>query len=292
MTIKQKHWTRLGLSAAMVGTAMAAGCGPEQEAREPSETREPAEQNAADYSELPGEAGEGEGGYGEGGGEGEGGEGEGGINIAAAGSDPVVFRSGLAIAAAHVIAARDAYAEGKARAAAEMFAHPVSEVLYDMQPHLQAQGVAEFNQAFLEASTAALNEAPARQVTDQAEAILDHLSAVSDMAPESDMRQSRIAAGVVADQIDRAVDMYRGALASGRYAPYLDGYGFYRAAAWQYERNRLAIAGEEDRALTEAIEAALDVLSDAYPGAAPQAALDADISALAVANSNVQLALD
>lgn len=292
MTVTQKHWTRLGLSAALVGTALGAGCSPATPA-DTAEAPAPEQAAAPDYASLPGEAGEGEGGYGEAGGEGEGegGEGEGGVNVSAAGTDPVVFRSALAITAAHVIAARDAYGEGETAAAAEMFAHPVHEVLLDMEPHLRAQGVADFNQGLLDASTAALDAAPADDVTTRSEDILTALLAAGEKAPDSTMSEPRVAAGVVADQIERAVDMYRGAIASERYEPYLDGYGFYKAAEWLFERSEAEIEGESaDTA--EAIRSALATLADAYPGAAPQDALDADVSALAVANSNVQLALN
>ena len=286
MTVTQKHWTRLGLSAALVGTALGAGCAPasEPETAEPPAAAETAEVEApaADMAAPSGEAGEGEG---------EGGEGEGGVNIAAAGTDPVVFRSALAITAAHVIAARDAHVEGETAAAAEMFAHPVSEVLLDMEPYLQAQGVEDFNQDLIDASTAALDGAAGDDVSTRSEDILNALLAAGEKAPESTMSEPRIAAGVVADQIERAVDMYSGAIASERYEPYLDGYGFYKAAEWLFERSEAEIEGESaDTA--EAIRSALATLAAAYPDAAPKEALDADVSALAVANSNVQLALN
>ena len=69
---------------------------------------------------------------------GAGGEGEGGVAVADAFTSPVIYNSALAIAAAHVYAARDAHAAGQHEAAAEMFAHPVSEVLLDMEPVFEA----------------------------------------------------------------------------------------------------------------------------------------------------------
>ncbi|MEL6687015.1 MAG: hypothetical protein AAFP97_05285 [Pseudomonadota bacterium] len=84
----------------------------------------------------------------------EGGEGEGGVSIDQAVTDPIVFLSALAITEAHIIAARDAHAAGKKNAAAEMFAHRVSEVLADIEPIFQARGVDEFNDLLLNASSA------------------------------------------------------------------------------------------------------------------------------------------
>ena len=69
------------------------------------------------------------------------GEGEGGVAVEDASEDPVVFGAALAVAEAHVIAARDAHAAGEMDAAGEMFAHPASEVLFDMEETFRELGV-------------------------------------------------------------------------------------------------------------------------------------------------------
>ena len=131
MEIKYKRWTGLGLGVALTAGGLAA-CGG-TETVDPPAAEEASDAPAETSSPAAGVAGHG--------GEGEGGEGEGGVSIAAAAQDPVVYNAALAITEAHVIAARDAYAEGETAAAGEMFAHPVSEVLFDMQAVFEARGV-------------------------------------------------------------------------------------------------------------------------------------------------------
>lgn len=218
------------------------------------------------------------------------GEGEGGVDIAAAASDPVVFRSALAIAEAHVLAARDAYAAGRMEEAAGMFAHPVSEVLADMEGALKAHGVSPINALFIEASEGALGEESVENISARTDAIVAALVEAAKKAPDDGRLSGQVAAGVVSDQIDRAVDMYRLAAASGDYGNYLDGYGFFKAAESVFARNRAAI-GDDAPDAAETIEAALAALSGAYPGATPPAAVDSDVAALSAASSRVMLTL-
>ena len=239
-------------------------------------------------------------GEGEGEGEGEGavvtaapaasGEGEGGVDFAAAASDPVVFLSALAIAEAHVLAARDAYAAGRMEEAAGMFAHPVSEVLADMEGALKARGVNPVNALFIEASEGALGEETPEQISARTDAIIAALAEAAKKAPDDGRPAGEVAAGVVSDQIDRAVDMYRLASASGDYGNYLDGYGFFRAAESAYQRNRAVIEKDNPEAAAQ-IVSALTALRAAYPSAAAQAAVNKDVAALSAASSRVMLSL-
>ena len=218
------------------------------------------------------------------------GEGEGGVDIAAAASDPVVFRSALAIAEAHVLAARDAYAAGRMEEAAGMFAHPVSEVLADMEGALKARGVSPISALFIEASEGALGEESVENISARTDAIVAALVEAAKKAPDDGRLSGQVAAGVVSDQIDRAVDMYRLAAASGDYGNYLDGYGFFKAAESVFARNRAEI-GDDAPDAAGTIEAALAALSGAYPGATPPAAVDSDVAALSAASSRVMLTL-
>ena len=218
------------------------------------------------------------------------GEGEGGVDIAAAASDPVVFLSALAIAEAHVLAARDAYAAGRMEEAAGMFAHPVSEVLADMEGALTARGVAPVNALFIEASEGALGEETPDRISARTDAIVAALVEAAKKAPDDGKSAGQVAAGVVSDQIDRAVDMYRLASASGDYGNYLDGYGFFKAAESVFERGRAAIAADAPEAAAT-IEAALAALAGAYPDASPRAVIDGDVAALSAASSRVMLSL-
>jgi len=287
MKIIQKSWSGLGLGAALAGSALLSACG----GPATDEAGQTGEAGQASGQSTPAPANTALGGEGEGeGGEGEGTGGEGGVNVAAAATDPVVFNSALAITAAHVIAARDAYAIGETRAAAEMFAHPVSEVLYDMQPVFAARGVENFDQLLVDASAAAVDGAGTEEIEALSAAILTRLDRVAAKAPESEMSPAEIVAGVTADQVSRAVDLYRGALQDEAYEPYLDGYGYYKTAQRAYASQAEAIGAQRPE-LAAKLEAALALLADAYPGVERPETLDGDAGAMAVAVSEILLEL-
>lgn len=280
-----KVWTGLGLATALVGAGLT-GC-----AGESGENGEGGESAVAGVA-GEGEGGEGEGGEGEGGESagGEGGEGEGGVAISSAATDAVVYGSALAIVEAHAIAARDAYAVGKTDAAAEMFAHPVSEVLADMAPVFETLGVQEFTGAMGAASEAALKPDNSEAVNSAFAAIETALADAAAKAPMSDKSNGAVAAGIVADQIERATDMYGQAAAGDAYGPYLDGYGYYKAAAAAFARNGAAIE-TYNSGLHSDIKAALGLLATAYPSAERPASLDIAQGKLLGASSKVNLGL-
>ncbi len=283
MEIKIKRWSQLGMGAALAGGTLAA-CG-----GEPAEAPAPEAETVAEAPVAPASTiGEGEAG---GEGEGEGGEGEGGVAISEAATDPVVFRSALAIAEAHVIAARDAFALGETQAAAEMFAHPVSEVLFDMQPVFEARGVEDFSQLFINASTAVFDGETEDKINARSDDIIAALSAAAGNAPDDGSSKAAIAASVAADQIQRATDMYRAAAETDRYEPYLDGYGFYKAGEAAFLAAEADIESEDSEAAAR-IRDALALLADAYPTALRPETLDANPSALTVAASLVILEVE
>lgn len=278
MKVELKTWGTLGLATALAGAGLA-GCS--GEAGEGGEAGEAAAVGEAGEA-AGGEAGEGEGG--------EGGEGEGGVAVGEASSDPVVYGSSIAIAEAHAIAARDALAAGQTDAAGEMFAHPVSEVLLEMEPVFAERGVEDFKDLFTNASSAILQGADADTVTANYDAIIAALRAAEEKAPDNGTSAAMVAAGVAADQIERAAFMYGQAKEFDTYGPYLDGYGFYKAGAGAFERNADAIKAE-NAAAHDAIAAALAALAEAYPDAGVQESLDAEPGALSGASSSVKLAL-
>lgn len=302
MKTETKRWTHLGLTAALAGTTLLAACGNSGEAGEVGESGEGAVSTtdagegettarAPSYAPASGGEGEGVGGEGEGAvGEGEGGEGEGGVAVDQAATDPVVFRSALAITEAHIVAARDAFAVGETSAAAEMFAHPVSEVLFDVGPYLQQQGVENFDQMLLDASNAVFDGETAEQITERTAEIINVLRAAAEKAPDNGFSEARVQAGVASDQIDRAAVMYVIAGDSDDYEPYLDGYGFVIAAQAAYDQQAEAIQAELPEAAA-AIEAALAALSDAYPAVERPDTLDVNPARLTAASSSVLLAL-
>ncbi|MBA4044788.1 MAG: hypothetical protein C0471_10265 [Erythrobacter sp.] len=281
-----KLWTQLGLGTALAG-GLLASCGGEAggEGGEGSTT----EVAAAGESGAAG--GEGEGGAGGegGGGEAAGGEGEGGVAVVDAATDPVAYGIALAVTEAHVVAARDAYAAGKKDAAAEMFAHPASEVLVEMDPVFAKLGVKDFKPLLTAASTAAAEGKSIAEVSKAYDAIIVALRGAATKAPKADASSAKVAGGVIADQIERASAMYRTIAKDDRYEPYLDGYGFAKVAASGFATSGAAIKAENP-ALHARITEALGVLAKAYPAATRPANLPVEQGALSAASSKVMLA--
>ena len=282
MNSKLKLWTQLGLGTAIVGGLLAA-CGGEAGGEGGGEAGGEA------AAVAPGGEGEGgAGGEGEGGGA-TGGEGEGGVAVANAATDPVAYGTALAVTEAHVVAARDAFAAGKTDAAAEMFAHPASEVLVEMDPVFTKLGVKDFKPLLTDASVAVIEGKSAAEVGKRYDAIIAALRGAATKAPKSEASEAKIAAAVIADQIERASTMYRIAGKGDSYEPYLDGYGFSRVAESAFARSGNAIKAENP-ALHAGITAALGVLKQAYPGAARPAKLAVEPGAVSAASSKVMLA--
>ncbi|WP_324074450.1 MAG: hypothetical protein RSE14_13425 [Erythrobacter sp.] len=282
MNSKLKLWTQLGLGTAIAGGLLAA-CGGEAGGEGGGEAGGEA------AAVAPGGEGEGgAGGEGEGGGA-TGGEGEGGVAVANAATDPVAYGTALAVTEAHVVAARDAFAAGKTDAAAEMFAHPASEVLVEMDPVFTKLGVKDFKPLLTDASVAVIEGKSAAEVGKRYDAIIAALRAAATKAPKSEASEAKIAAAVIVDQIERASTMYRTAAKGDAYEPYLDGYGFARVAESAFARSGNAIKAENPQ-LHAGITAALAVLKQAYPGAARPAKMAVEPGAVSAASSKVMLA--
>ena len=278
-----KLWTQLGLGTALAGGLLAA-CGGEA-GGEGAATGAAGGETAATAGEGEGGSGAGEGG----GGESAGGEGEGGVAVTDAASDPVAYGIALAVAEAHVVAARDAYAAGKKEAAAEMFAHPVSEVLVDMDPVFAKLGVTDFKELFTAASLAANDGKSLAEVGKAYDAIIAALRGAAAKAPKGDAPAAKVAAGVIADQIERASAMYRASAKDDRYEPYLDGYGFAAVAKTAFATSGAAIKADNP-ALHARITEALGVLAQAYPTATRPAKQAVAQGAVSAASSKVMLA--
>jgi len=279
-----KLWTQLGLGTALAGGLLAA-CGGEAGGGEGAATDAAGGETAATAGEGEGGAGAGEGG----GGESAGGEGEGGVAVTDAATDPVAYGIALAVAEAHVVAARDAYAAGKKEAAAEMFAHPVSEVLVDMDPVFAKLGVKDFKELFTAASIAASEGKSTAEVGKAYDAIIAALRGAAAKAPKSGASEAKVATGIIADQIERASAMYRTLAKDDRYEPYLDGYGFAKVAAGTFAASGAAIKAENPDAHARITEA-LGVLRQAYPAAARPATLPVEAGAISGASAKVMLA--
>ncbi len=295
MASKYKSLAALGLSTTLLGGLVA--CGNEVETTPaPTETaavedtdtaatQTPDAQTDTSSYAMSGGEGEGEGGEGEGG-EGEGGEG--GVDLAAASQDPAVYRSALAMTEAHIRAGIDALDAGERRAAGEMFAHPVSEILLDFEPVLVQQGVEPFAQKLSDASAAVFAEESAEDLRARAEDIIATLRAAAEKAPEGSDSEAVVEAKVIADQINRATAQYDSATRTDAYEPYLDGYGFYSTASALLNDHRAEIEADAPE-FAEQADAVLAILADAYPTADRPETLEADQSAMTVGNSELQL---
>ena len=285
MATSYKSWAVLGLSTTLLGGIGLAACGndqgsvsPEREASQPAEAT-PSSAGLADEIDVtstPVRA--------------EGGEGEGGVNIAQAGEDPAVYLSALAVVEAHIRAGIDALDAGERKAAAEMFAHPVSEILFDLEPVLRQQGVAPFEQKLIDASHGVFGGESDDALRARASDIIATIRQAGEFAPKGQADDVTIKARVIADEIDRAIAQYMSARNSDAYEPYLDGYGFYKTAESLMIDNAEAIAADAP-AFHQQAETVLSALSEAYPSARRPAALGADASHLAVLNAGLQLEL-
>jgi hypothetical protein len=223
---------------------------------------------------------------------GEGGEGgEKGIDAAEAAKDPTVYLAALDVIAAHYLAGRDAYAAGETEAAAEMFAHPIAEVYVDLEPVLKGRGVKSFEAQMRKASELALAKKPKAQVDQAVDRVLASLKAASAKAPKDGRKPAAVEARVIADMLDRASLQYATAAKETTLEPYLDGYGFYRAAERRADGALKAI-GAASRDSAEATRASLTLLARAYPGAARPANLPAMPGELLTAAARAKLAAD
>lgn len=267
-----KNWTGLGFATLLVGTTGLSACG-EQMPREHREALVSSVIAAPQPVTMP-----------------QGGEGEGGVAIEMAAYDRTVYLTAIAIAKAHVLAARDAYAAGEREAASEMYGHPAAEVLMDMEPIFEARGVALFTDQFLDTSDAVLKGAEQADIDARTRRILATLAAAAKAAPPSDKDAGVVAAAVVADQIDRAADMYNIAKEVGTYGPYLDGYGFLEAAKQEFRASRAAIAQMRPE-LSAIIEETIQSFGQAYPSAVLPAEMPLEPAALLAQASRLKLSL-
>ena len=281
MTTLHRRWTRLGFASALLGTSALSACNPSDAGQSPADTAQMSPSSDAAPSQLEsGEAGE----------AGEGEHGEGGVDVTLAAQDPVVFAKAMAVIEAHVRAAMDAAAIGETDAAGEMFAHPVSEILIDLEPVLPQYGVAPMEDALLAASGAALDGAPADEIRARGDDLILQLRAARAAAAEAGTAPHRQAARVIADQVDRATAQYRAARRTDAYSPYLDGYGFYRTAQAILAEHEATLRAQDSKVVA-AITDALRQLGVAYPDAARPEQLAVDPAALTAANSELQLVL-
>jgi len=242
---------------------------------------------AAQTSSLPAASETGQGDEG-----GEGGEGgEAGIDAARAGIDPVAFLGALDVIAAHVLAAREAYAVGQATAAAELFAHPIAEVYIELEAVFEALGVPPFVATLERGSALALEGAPMQRVAAAAGAALEALAVAEAFAP-GDGATFAARTQAVAEMLDRAALQYAAAAKQpDMLEPYLDGYGMAQAAKRRAATILPGLQGGKSPEQAASLTTALAALDQAYPGPLRPASAAIAPGAVLAAASRAKLAL-
>ncbi|MBO6797703.1 hypothetical protein [Maricaulis sp.] len=276
---KSKLWSQVGAMALMGGLA---ACGGEM-GEGGSEHGQPVD----DQTALSSHAGEGEG---ESGAEGEnesGGGGEFGIDPELARQDPVVYLSALEVIRAHYLAGIGALEDGGRSAAAEMFAHPISEIYVDLEEVVIALGAENFLDLMSDASAAPFDGRSDEEVGAAVTRVLNAINAAETFRPATEESEASVYAKVMAGLIHRAVLQYQFAAAEPRAVEaYLDGFGFERAASDIAGRQMPAIR-MENAALADALEAALAALAEVYPTAVRPEAFDGDVDGLFAASDAI-----
>lgn len=281
MTLRKKTrlWSGLAGAALMAGGLTACGDNSAETETAELETAQPAGETAAapagTETTAPDPAadqsastvvGEGEGGEGEGEG---GGGGEFGIDPDAARTDPVVFLTALDVMRAHYEAGLEILGEEGARGhVADLFSHPMSEIYIDFEPVLTDAGGPDLYDPMNETARMFFDDAAESDIRASAEGLLAQMDEAEGFAPEG-ADTPAVQAEVTADMIERAALQYQLAMNEGAETgetAYLDGFGLYSVAAKRADEH-MDMIREASPEAADAIQAALDTLGEAYPGA-------------------------
>lgn len=223
---------------------------------------------------------------GEGGGEG----GEAGINVENAAKDPVEYGVALQVIAAHYHAGLAAYEGKEQEAGAQMFAHGLSEVYFEMEDVFKKLGVTDLGKK-LEAAVSAANEKkPVAEVKRKVNDVLAGLAAAEKVAPKSSASVQAVKAHVAAELIDRAAAQFAVVQKDNNLEAYLDGLGFAVAARDQ-AKTVLPWLRRIDAKKEKAFQQALTLASQAYPGIKRPAKSKVSEGALLSAASAAKLAV-
>lgn len=198
---------------------------------------------------------------GEGGGEG----GEAGIDVENAAKDPVEYGVALQVIAAHYHAGLAAYEGKEQEAGAQMFAHGLSEVYFEMEDVFKKLGVTDLGKKLEETVSAANEKKPAADVKRRVNAVLAALTAAEKVAPKSSASPQAVKAHVAAEMIDRAAAQFAVVQKDSNLEAYLDGLGFAMAARDQ-ARTVLPWLHKLDGKKEKAFRQALALTGQAYPG--------------------------
>lgn len=196
------------------------------------------------------------------GGEGEGGEG--GINLETVADDPIEYAVALQVIAAHYDAGLAAYAGGEREAGAQMFAHGQSEIYSVMEDLFKKVGATALGPSLEAAVSAAVDKKPLKQVRQKVDAVRKALQDAKRRGPQA-AAPERADVYVVGELIERAAAQYSVTLKDPTLEPYLDGLGFAIAAKREAE-SVMATLRTKDKKAEAAVQAALKLVQQAYPG--------------------------
>lgn len=254
--MRRRIWLGIGVSLTVpLGIAASAGTAEPTVAdaatlRPPTEPLREARADAAEGGEL-----------------GEGGET--GIDPERARHDALAFLSALAVIEAHYAAGLAAYEAGLQGAAAQLFAHPIAEILVDLEPVLAERGVPDLGPAMERAATLAGRGAAIDAVRAAAEEVRSTLEEAARRAPETSLSATALQARLVAELLQRtARQYYRFDRVQPDLEGWLDALGFFRVAKARAERAAAAIAAG-DPELDAAIRRAIARIEPAFLGVEP-----------------------
>lgn len=116
------------------------------------------------------------------------------------------------------------------------------------------------------------------------------VAGAEEKAPAMDFSEAELNAMLISEMIERAALQYKVVTDGAVGAAYLDGYGFFKAAE-RRAASSLEMIRTQNAALGSAIQAALERLAEAFPGATKPDPLTVDASELLAASSKVRLLL-
>lgn len=246
--MRRRIWLGIGVALTVpIGTAVSTATG------EASDTAEPLREAHADAAEG-GELGEG---------------GETGIDPALARHDARAFLTALAVIEAHYAAGLAAYEKGLQEAAAQLFAHPIAEILVDLEPVLAERGAPDLGPAMERAATLVAEGAPVDAVRTAAREVQSALEQAARSTPQTTLSPAALQARLVADLLQRTARQY---YRFDRVHPDLEGWldtlGFFLVARARAEQAEPTIAAH-DPEVGAAIRRAITRMEAVFAGIEP-----------------------
>lgn len=279
MAGNMKIW--IGVGAFVMSTGGLAGCA-DKAAQEPVVQA----QASAGAAQAGGEGGEASYSLGHGGEGGEGGEGGGGP----VDTDEELLGA-LMMMRGHLYAADELYQGGRKQEAVAHFYHPTAEVYESVRATLERRQVPHFDADVNALGAAASSQADAK-VRQGYQTVQQRIDAAAASIPEEKRNSPQFLVPVVVDVLKQATHEYEEAVREGKFvnvAEYQDGFGFARVAQQTLESIRPQLQASNAQAYQE-VQAQLEAMLQAWPGAVPPAQPTLSVSELFGALARLELA--